>query len=146
MYNAPDNSLAAVMRSDHAFGALVAVQAIHSVEECWGRLWESYPPAHFVASLISADPERGFIIGNVALVAFGAWCYFWPVRRNWAIAAMLAWFWVAIETINGIGHPLWSIRQGGYTPGVATAPVLLFLAIYLAIQLSRRFKPVIQVK
>jgi hypothetical protein len=45
---------------------------------------------------------------------------------------------VAIETINGIGHPLWSLRQGGYTPGVATAPVLLILAINLARQLLRQ--------
>jgi hypothetical protein len=40
-----------------------------------------------------------------------------------------------IETINGVGHPLWSLRQGGYTPGVATAPLLLVLALYLAAQL-----------
>ena len=26
---------------------------------------------------------------------------------------------------------MWSIRQGGYTPGVATAPVLLVLALTL---------------
>jgi len=122
------------------FVALVAIQALHSVEECWGRLWESYPPARLVAGLLSTDPARGFVIGNVVLVAFGAWCYFWPVRREWAVAVPLAWFWVAIETINGISHPLWSIREGGYTPGVATAPVLFFLAIYLAIQLRQRAK------
>jgi hypothetical protein len=45
------------------------------------------------------------------------------------------WVWAVIETINGLGHPLWSLRQGGYTPGVATAPVLLVLALYLAVQL-----------
>src|SRR5262245_25627640 len=126
------------MRFDQSFGVLVAVQAAHSVEECWGRLWESYAPARFVAGLISTDLERGFIIGNVVLVAFGVWCYFWPVRRNWTISTMLAWSWVVVETINGVSHPLWSLREGGYTPGVATAPALLFLAIYLAIQLRRR--------
>ena len=49
----------------------------------------------------------------------------------------LAWFWVAIEIINGIVHPLWSLREGGYTPGFATAPILLLLAVYLAHQLRR---------
>jgi hypothetical protein len=34
-----------------------------------------------------------------------------------------------------VGHPLWTLRQGGYTPGVATAPVLLAVALYLANQL-----------
>jgi hypothetical protein len=40
-----------------------------------------------------------------------------------------------MEVLNGIGHSLWSLRRGGYTPGVATAPVLLVLAVYLALQL-----------
>jgi hypothetical protein len=46
------------------------------------------------------------------------------------------WFWIVIETINGVVHPLWSVLQGGYTPGVLTAPVLLVLAISLGRQLS----------
>jgi uncharacterized membrane protein len=49
----------------------------------------------------------------------------------------LAWAWVTVETINGIGHPLWTLLQGKYTPGVGTVPLLLVLAIYLGIQLSR---------
>ena len=125
-------------RFELTFGALIAVQAAHSVEEYLGRLWESFPPARFISGLASADHERGFLVLNVLLVAFGIWCFVWPVRRRWPIAGSLAWFWIAVEMINGIGHPLWSIKQGGYTPGVATAPVLLVLAIYLANQLKRR--------
>ena len=34
--------------------------------------------------------------------------------------------------LNGIGHLAWSLMVGDYTPGVATAPVLLVLAVYLA--------------
>ena len=118
-----------------AFGALVVAQAAHSVEEYVGRLWESFPPAQFLTGLISRDLEQGFVIINVSLVAFGFWCFLWPVRREWPAADGLAWLWVAIELINGIGHPLWSLSQFGYTPGLATAPVLLVLALYLAIQL-----------
>jgi len=121
-------------RFQAAFGALVLVQAAHSVEEYVGRLWESFPPARFLTSLISQDLERGFLVINVSLVGFGLWCWIWPVRRGWPSAVYLAWFWVAVQLINGIGHPLWTLRQGGYTPGVATAPVLLILAIYLARQ------------
>ena len=62
------------------------------------------------------------------------------MRRGWPSAAYLAWFWVAVQLINGIGHPLWTLRQGGYTPGVATAPLLLILAIYLA-RLARHAAP-----
>ena len=120
-----------------AFGALVLVQAAHSIEEYLGHLWESFPPARFLTGLVSSNLERGFVLLNVALLSFGLWCFMWPVRRNWPIAVSLAWCWVVIEFINGIGHPLWSLREGGYTPGLATAPILLVLAVYLAHQLRR---------
>jgi hypothetical protein len=118
-----------------AFGALVLVQAAHSVEEYVGRLWESFPPARFLTGLVSQDHERGFVVLNVALIGFGLWCFLWPVRRAWPSAVSLAWAWVVVEVINGIGHSLWTLRQGSYTPGVATASVLLVLAVYLARQL-----------
>jgi hypothetical protein len=119
------------------FLALVVVQAAHSIEEHLGRLWESFPPARFLTGLVSDDLERGFLVLNIGLVAFGFWCYVWPVRREWPVAMPLMWGWVAIETINGIGHPLWALRTGGYTPGVLTAPILLVLAIQLARRLRR---------
>lgn len=124
-------------RSQVAFGALILAQFAHSVEEYIGRLWESFPPARFVSSLISGNLERGFVIANVSLVAFGLWCWFWPVRRGWPSAMPLAWAWVTLELLNGIAHPLWTLRQASYTPGVGTAPILLVLAIYLASQLRQ---------
>ena len=122
-------------RLDSTFIALVGVQAAHSVEEYVGRLYDVFPPARFVSGLISRDPQRGFVIFNVALVLFGGWCFIWPLRRKWPSAPMFGWLWVTIELINGAGHPLWSLRQLRYTPGLATAPVLLALALYLAWQL-----------
>jgi len=124
-----------------AFGALVLTQAAHSVEEYVGRLWETFPPARFLTGLVSQDQERGFLLINVALVAFGVWCLVWPIRRDWPTAGLLAWIWVTIEVINGVGHPLWSVRMGGYTPGVATAPVLLIIALYLGRQLRTMARP-----
>ncbi|HEY9518985.1 MAG TPA: HXXEE domain-containing protein [Gemmatimonadales bacterium] len=125
-------------RLQAGFGALILAQAAHSVEEYLGRLWESFPPARAVSGLIFRNLELGFLAFNLALVGFGVWCFVGPVRREWPSAVPLAWGWVAIETINGIGHPLWSLRQGGYTPGVVTAPVLLILALHLARQLRLR--------
>ncbi len=122
-------------RFQASFLALVGTQAVHSVEEYLGRLYDVFPPARFASGLISENHEHGFVIANVALVTFGVWCFLWPVRKHWPAAVPLAWLWVAIELINGVGHPLWSLRQLRYTPGVATAPVLLFLAHYLARQL-----------
>jgi hypothetical protein len=125
-------------RIDATFGALVLAQAAHSIEEYRGRLWESFPPVRFLTGLFSSDRELVFIILNVALVAFGVWCLLWPVRRRWPAAVGLMWGWAVIETINGVGHPLWSLRQGGYTPGVITAPILLVIALYLGAQLRNR--------
>ena len=119
------------------FGALVAAQTAHSIEEYLGRLWESFPPAAFVSGLISSDREIGFVVINCALLAFGSWCLLWPVRRAWPSAPAIAWFWVGVETINGVGHLAWSLRRQAYTPGVLTAPILLALALYLGGQLLR---------
>jgi hypothetical protein len=118
-----------------SFSALVFTQIAHSIEEYVGRLWESFPPARFLTGLVSSDRELGFVVINSALVAFGLWCLFFPVRKEWPSAAGFIWFWIVLETINGIGHPAWTLRQGGYTPGVLTAPILLVLALYLAFQL-----------
>jgi hypothetical protein len=101
-------------------------------------LWETFPPARWLTGLLTADLERGFLIINLSLVAFGVWCFLGPVRRGWPSAIPLAWGWVVLEVINGVGHPLWTLRQGGYTPGVATAPLLLILAVYLSSQLLDR--------
>ena len=122
-------------RFQASFLALVGAQAAHSVEEYVGRLYDVFPPARLVSGLISPNLERGFLIFNIALVSFGLWCFLWPVRRHWPSAVPLAWLWVALELVNGIGHPLWSLTQRRYTPGVATAPLLLLLALTLGWQL-----------
>jgi hypothetical protein len=100
-------------RITRAFAALVVGQTAHSVEEYLGRLWETFPPARALTSLVSSDREVGFLVINFGLVAFGYWCLLWPVQRGWRSAESVVWFWVVIETINGIGHPAWSVRHGG---------------------------------
>ena len=117
------------------FVALIATQAAHSLEEYAGRLYESFPPARFVSGLVSSDLQRGFVIANVLLVGFGLWCFLWPIRHHWRSAVALASVWAGIELVNGVGHPLWSLVRGGYTPGVATAPVLFVLALLLVREL-----------
>ncbi len=120
------------------FGALVLAQAAHSVEEYVGRLWETFPPARLVSGLVSANLERGFVEANIALVLFGVLCWLFPVRLGWRSASIVLGFWTVIEGINAIGHPAWSILQGGYTPGVATAPILGALVFLLVRHLFGR--------
>ena len=114
------------------FAALIATQAAHSCEEYAWRLYESFPPARFVSGLVSSDLQRGFLIANILIVGFGVWCVLWPIRLNWPSARPLMWLWVVVELSNGVVHPAWSIAQGGYTPGVATAPILFVIAFTVA--------------
>lgn len=123
------------MEIKSTFLALVGAQALHSVEEYVFHLYDVFPPARFISGLISRDIERGFLIANLTIIGFGAFCYWWPVRRGWPSAVPLAWIWVGIGLINGIVHPAWSVFQRGYTPGVVTALLLLPLALLLAHQL-----------
>lgn len=115
------------------FGLLILAQMVHSVEEYVGRLYIVFPPAQFVSGLIATDVRRGFIIANVTIAVLGVGS--WLLARSGRATGVM-WIWIAVEMINGIGHPAWSIVHGGYTPGVATAPVLLILAVILALQLS----------
>ncbi|MEX2045218.1 MAG: HXXEE domain-containing protein [Opitutus sp.] len=127
----PDDLLHAMNRVEGTFLALVLVQGAHSVEEYFGKLWEVFPPARFLTGLVSDDRHLGFLVLNVGLFLFGMWCFLWPVRRRWPSGRIIVGAWIVLEIINGIGHPLWSLRQGGYTAGVATAPILLILALAL---------------
>lgn len=127
----------AIVNHRHLFAALITVQAFHSLEEYSFQLWESFPPARFLSSLISSDLEAGFLVINVSVVIAGVCCYVWPIRLGWPSANFILWFWVALELANGVGHPVWSLSQGGYTPGLLTSLLLLPLAIVLAISLLR---------
>ena len=118
-----------------AFGALILAQAAHSVEEYIGRFWESFPPARLLTGWVSQDREWSFVALTILLMAFALWCLLWPVRRGWPSAVYLGWAWVVVELINGVVHSVWTLWEGGYAPGVATAPLLLASAVYLGYQL-----------
>jgi hypothetical protein len=115
----------------NTFAALVLAQAAHSTEEYFGRRWEALLPPRIVSLVFSSNPQRGFLIANLAIVAFGLWTLAWPVRRGWRVAGALIWGWTAVEIANGILHPLATLALWRYVAGVATAPLLLVLALRL---------------
>ena len=121
-----------------AFLALVIAQAAHSIEEYVFRLYDVFAPARFVSGLISTNLRTGFIVFNLAFVAFGFWCYAVPVQEALSVAIPFLWLWIVVELLNGIGHPAISIMERTYIPGTATAPILFIIALYLSIQIARR--------
>ena len=119
------------------FAVLVLAQAAHSTEEYLGRLWEALLPPRVVAMVFSSNPQQGFLIANILIVAFGVWCAAWPVRRAWPMSRTLMWGWIAVEIANGVLHPLAAVVFQRYIAGALTAPVLLAVALRLAYLLRR---------
>jgi hypothetical protein len=120
-----------------AFLMLVLIQGMHSIEEYFGKLWKVFQPAKILSSLVSNNLETGFLIINIGLFIFGIWSWAIPVRKDYSIARIIIWIFIVIELINGIGHPIWAIYERSYVPGVATAPILLILAVYLFNELRK---------
>ena len=120
-------------RTQLVFLCLILSQGAHSIEEYVTKLFEVFAPARFVSSLVSQDLALGFVVANVALVTFGLWCWAIRVRSSWKVARGLIWFWTILELGNGVGHSALALSRGGYFPGVATAPLLLFFAGWLAV-------------
>ena len=119
-------------RNKIVFLILVLAQGLHSIEEYIGRLWEVFPPTKLIISLVSGNLENSFIIINVSLFIFGIWCYLVPVKREYSFSHGLVWFWIVLEMINGIGHPVWALYERAYVPGLATALLLLIISVYLS--------------
>ena len=122
----------------NTFLALIIAQAAHSVEEFVFGLWKVLLPSRW--ALDSSVDARAlvFVLANIAVVSFGIWCYAVRVRTGHASAVRLMWLWAVVEMINGSAHIVMALRRGGYFPGVATAAVLLVIAVLLAAQLRGR--------
>jgi len=113
------------------FLLLALTQGIHSIEETIGKLWDVFPPATYLSGLVSTDLKTGFIIINVSLFIVLMLTWLSTFNKDWSVGGLL-WLWVVLETINGTGHIVWGMIEGSYVPGLATAPILLFLALLLA--------------
>ncbi len=110
------------------FLLIALVQGLHSAEEFIGKLWDVFPPATFLSGLVSANLKTGFIIINISLFIVLMLTWLATFSKNDSVRPFL-WFWSILELINGIGHSVWAITEGSYTPGLATAPVLFILAV-----------------
>lgn len=123
-----------------AFLLVIVAQAAHSIEEIWFRLYDLLAPPRAISDAIGGalGVERGtsFALTNTALVLFGLWCYFAPVRGGHRAARGFSWFWALLEIANGIAHCGLALVAGGYFPGLATAPLLIAASLYLAWRLN----------
>ncbi len=125
-------------RTSNLFLLLIAAQALHSVEEYHFRLFDRFLPARYVAEAVGVDRPLGFIVFNLALVGFGLWCWLARVGPGRRSARAFAWFWALLECANGLAHIALALAAGGYFPGLATAPLLLGIGLWLIADLRRK--------
>lgn len=114
---------------------IALVQGLHSIEETIGKLWDVFPPATFLSGLVSTDLKTGLIIINITLFIVLLLTWLSTFSKTYSVKNLL-WLWIVLETINGSGHIVWALIERSYVPGLITAPLLLFLALYLAMLLS----------
>ncbi len=110
---------------------LVLCQAAHSIEETAFGLYNWLPYVRWADALVSGGAFMLFVMGNVAFVMFGCWCYLARIRTQAETAGFFVTLWAVIEVLNGILHPVWSFSVGAYVPGTGTAPLLLVLGALL---------------
>ena len=124
-------------RMTGAFATLVAIQALHSLEEFRFRLFDALAPARWVSDLIGIDRAAGFACVNLGLLLFGLWCWLGPVRRGRGAGRTLAAGWGIVELANGVTHLALAAAARGYFPGAYTAPLLLLAAARLLVLMRR---------
>jgi hypothetical protein len=109
----------------------VAAQTLHFVEELVTHFYERFPP------LLGQAPwsTEFFITFNLfglivwALATFG-------VRAGWSPATLPIWFLGLAMVLNGVAHPLLSLRVGGYFPGLFTSPIVGVIGFVLLKRLA----------
>jgi hypothetical protein len=84
--------------------------------------------------------EFGFLIINVSLFAFGVFSWIIIARKDNIASQILIWFFIILEFINGIGHPIWALSEMDYIPGLVSSLIILFLDINLTRQIIKLYR------
>ena len=120
-----------------AFLAIVVLQALHSVEEYFFRLYEVFPPIVYVYRDAPQLAKPAFIVFNVLLLVAGLVCFLrwvWPGRPG---AKAVMWIWIGGEAFNATAHATWWIVTPQYNPGLVTGLMFVPLVAWLAYLLRR---------
>jgi hypothetical protein len=60
----------------------------------------------------------------------------WGLKARWQAALFPLWFLGLGCLVNGLAHPAFSLRTGGYFPGLFTSPLVGLVGIFLLRRLS----------
>jgi len=112
-------------------GVAVLFQAAHFAEELATGFHLRFP------ALLGLSPWslRFFVTFNLFwLVVWGL--SLWGLRARWRAALFPLWFLGLGCVANGLAHPAFSLRTGGYFPGLVTSPLVGVVGIFLLRRLS----------
>ncbi len=114
----------------------VSFQGLHFVEEYSTRFFERFP------AVLGQSPwsPTFFIVFNVCWLAIWIIAAFgFQAGHRWAFFPV--WFFAIAAIVNGIAHPLLSLRIGGYFPGLLTSPLLAVVGLWLWLRLVAMTSP-----
>lgn len=117
-------------RTTMLFGAGVLFQFLHFVEEYSTRFFEQFPPVLGQLPWSSSF----FVVFNVFWLAIWILAAF-GLQAGYRAAFFPVWFFAIAAIVNGIAHPLLSLRAGGYFPGLLTSPLLAVVGVWLWLRL-----------
>lgn len=117
--------------------AMIVLQVVHAAEEFALEFWNVFPPMRAIYGPDSALGRALFITFHVAIMAFGAWCY-WQVRRSTARARTAMMFWILIQCGTVAAHLIWMALDPGFQPGLITLPLFLITIAAGITALKRR--------
>ena len=106
----------------HLYPALVVAEWLHGFEDYVSGFYQTFP-------LYSISPEFFVTLTLALLLLLAALIPSVAHGRPWA--RRLAKFWAVVEILNGAGHIMLVILEGGHYPGMWTAPLLLFFGAAL---------------
>ncbi len=123
------------MKMNLVFLTVIILQAVHSLEEYAFHFYERFPLAEILNDQIPGLARSLFIAFNVSLLLFGLLTYWLLVRGKQRFTRAFVGIWAGIELYNGLAHLVWAISIRDYSPGLVSAPFLLFAGAYLVYRL-----------
>jgi hypothetical protein len=113
-------------------GLTLCAQALHFLEEWQTGLYVEFPTSFGYP----AAQQSVFVWAN--LTALAVWvAALLAVRQGIVIALLPLWFLGFCELLNLFLHPYLALKAGGYSSGVATAPLVGVLGILTLRELAR---------
>jgi uncharacterized protein with HXXEE motif len=112
--------------------AAILVQSAHFAEELATGFHQRFP------ELLGLAPWSVRFFVSFNLIWLAAWVLgVFGLAARWRVALFPLWFLGLGCVVNGIAHPLFSLRTGGYFPGLVTSPLVGVAGVLLLRGLSR---------